>query len=348
MRSLTSASWWSQSSRISIAVSSRNAAGNRSRPSLRTALAIAPASIWSDFPRSRSPRREASISFGATRTTRSPAAMSAYSRCWETCRQSSIAHTISWQSSRAQRSASRWPYSLAGTSRSLSSCPRGSIDGRERVRALVGIRSITIIQNVLSIDWFSLDGTSGGQAFPGGDCHAPIRSRRRSRAAVDDTTDDGQAGGHRPTNRPRVSPSPARDPTRPAGRHQRQSLPARKHPATRPSHQAPPPGLKNTGRKEKEVQTRCTTLRALCDWCASATAKPTPELPGRACRPGSARPRAARPSSGSTEESLYGRSCHTRRHTSSHDAERDGANPIPLERSRPSRLSTLVVVNWRT
>jgi hypothetical protein len=46
-------------------------------PSRSTAWPIARASIWSDFPGSRSPRRETPIRFGATRTTRSPAARSA-------------------------------------------------------------------------------------------------------------------------------------------------------------------------------------------------------------------------------------------------------------------------------
>jgi hypothetical protein len=110
--------------------------------------------------------------------------------------------------------------------------------------------------------WCRLDWTSGGQAFPGGDCHAPIRSRRRSRATVDDTTDDGQVGGHRLTNRPRVSPPSARDPTRPARHHQRQSLPARKHPASRPSHQA-------TARPKEHWQEQQTTTSGSV-WARSA------------------------------------------------------------------------------
>jgi hypothetical protein len=78
------------------------------------------ASIGSDFPGSRTDRRELSVSPAATRITRSPLASSPRSRRPETCRQSSTAHTRSTSSSPANRSASRVPSSLAA----IVSCPR--------------------------------------------------------------------------------------------------------------------------------------------------------------------------------------------------------------------------------
>ena len=62
--------------RISSACSSRCATGSVSTPSLSAARAIAVASIGSDFPGSRTARRDVSVSPGATRTTRSPLASS--------------------------------------------------------------------------------------------------------------------------------------------------------------------------------------------------------------------------------------------------------------------------------
>ena len=93
-----------------------------------------------DLPGSRSPRREPPMSRGATRITRSPADTSACSRRRETCRQSSIAHTRSRSSRRAQRSAARCPASSAPTVRSPTRAPVAPVDGRQRVRALVGVR----------------------------------------------------------------------------------------------------------------------------------------------------------------------------------------------------------------
>lgn len=47
---------------------------------IKIAAQSGPQPVWSDLPRSRSPRRETPISFGATLSTRSPAATSACSR----------------------------------------------------------------------------------------------------------------------------------------------------------------------------------------------------------------------------------------------------------------------------
>jgi hypothetical protein len=95
---------------------------------------------------SRSPRREAPISFGATRKTRSLAATSERSKRCETCRQSSTAHAISWPSSCAQRSPSRCPCSVAAISHSPSTCPvSASTAARAWVRLWVST-PITIIR----------------------------------------------------------------------------------------------------------------------------------------------------------------------------------------------------------
>jgi hypothetical protein len=71
----------------------------------------------------------------------------------------------------------------------------------------------------------------------------------------------------RPTDRLRVSPSPARDPTRPTGQHQRQeTLPASDGRSTGPSDRNQHPV--STGWQEK--QTRCTPQQSLCDRCVLA------------------------------------------------------------------------------
>ena len=92
---------------------SRYAAGKRSTPSLTTARATRARRSGRTCPaRARRAARRPS-ECGATRTTRSPAAISACSRRRETCRQSSIAHTRSPSSPRAQRTAARCPASSA-------------------------------------------------------------------------------------------------------------------------------------------------------------------------------------------------------------------------------------------
>jgi hypothetical protein len=141
VRSATRSLRWSESSRISIARSSKWAAGKRSTPSLTTARAIASASIWSDLPGSRSARLEAPILCGGTRTTRSPAAISACSGRRETWRQSSIAHTRSSSSPRAQRTAASCPGSLGLDLPGATYPARSRVHRRQRVRALVRVRS---------------------------------------------------------------------------------------------------------------------------------------------------------------------------------------------------------------
>ncbi len=83
------------------------AAGNASKPSRSAALATAMASMLSDFPRSRTLRRDAAISLVVTRTTRSPRPIRNRSNDPETCRQSSNAQTRSPPRARAQLSNAR-------------------------------------------------------------------------------------------------------------------------------------------------------------------------------------------------------------------------------------------------
>ena len=92
VRSATRSSRWSSNSLISRAAGSGRAGGNCSRSAAR---ATASASIASDLPRRRSPRRSAAISFGGTRTSRSPRASRNDSNPRLTCRQSSSAKSRS-------------------------------------------------------------------------------------------------------------------------------------------------------------------------------------------------------------------------------------------------------------
>ncbi len=204
--SWTCPSRWSQSSRISIASSSRYAPGKLSMPSLRTARATDRASIWSDFPASRSPRRETPISLGGTLTTRSPEVTSARSRWWDTCRQSSSAHTTSGSSWCAHCSAWRCPASSAAISRSPTDLAGPGIDGGECVGALVGIRSNHDHRLVPSFE-VRLSGSPADRSelgrLPRSDEVTPVIPDGGGRH-------NGLRSGTSPTNRLRVSPPPAR------------------------------------------------------------------------------------------------------------------------------------------
>jgi hypothetical protein len=114
-RAAIRSSRWSTSRRMSSAAPSRCAPGRFSIPSLSAARATLNASIESDLPRSRDERRAPAMCFGATRTIRSPRAIRKRSSAPDTCRQSSIAHTRSGSSFRAQRSSLPKPPLRAGT-----------------------------------------------------------------------------------------------------------------------------------------------------------------------------------------------------------------------------------------
>jgi hypothetical protein len=220
-------------------------------PSRNTARPIARASIWSDFPGSRSPRREAPISFGATRTTRSPAARSACSRWWERSRQSSIAHTISPSSSCASAALPDAPRLWRGSLARLVAawCSRRRPRGR---RCSCGC----LLRSRSSSTSFQSNGSRLVGPLADRPCFGQIATLPSGHAigpgtATDDTTGVGQTK-QRPTNRLRVSPPPAQDPTRRTGQHHKQNgifLPASAGlPAVRDRNQ---PGGSHARRKHR-------------------------------------------------------------------------------------------------
>ena len=181
------------------------------------------------------------------------------------CRQSSIAHTSSSPSSCAQRNASRCPCSLAVISRSPSSCP--SRRRRPRARGCSCGHPLRSRSSARPFNrWSRLIGPSADRPFSG-------RLPRSYQVTPQVLGGGGRHNGRTvrpgwPTSRLRVSPSPAQDPTRPAGRQRQQqppcqlsapaSRPLRPATSTRSPEQAPGPA-----RSQKE-QTRCTAVRALC------------------------------------------------------------------------------------
>ena len=116
VRSATRSSRWSSNKRISRDAPSSVAAGSSGSRSAARATAIA--SITSDSPRCPAERRAPAISFGATRTTRSPLTSKNRSNDADTCRQSSSAHSRSSASERAQATSAPWPILPACTVRS--------------------------------------------------------------------------------------------------------------------------------------------------------------------------------------------------------------------------------------
>jgi hypothetical protein len=104
VRSPTRSSRWSTSRRSSRSGPSSLAIGRSGSRS--AARATASASIGSLFPNERAPSRAFAISFGGTRTIRSPAASRSRSRRRERCRQSSIAQRRSAKRA-AQATSSR-------------------------------------------------------------------------------------------------------------------------------------------------------------------------------------------------------------------------------------------------
>ena len=143
---------WSTSRRMSSAAPSRCAPGRVSIPSLSAARATLNASIESDLPRSREARLAPAMCFGATRTIRSPRAIRNRSSAPDTCRQSSIAHTRSGSSARAQRSSlPKLPSRADTVSSARAAAVSASTAPQVCVRLCVSV-PITIIQAVPSID----------------------------------------------------------------------------------------------------------------------------------------------------------------------------------------------------
>jgi hypothetical protein len=94
-----------------------------SRPSRSAARATAIASMLSDFPRPRDPRRKTAVSLLGTRSTRSPRSTRNRSKAPETCRQSSSAHTRSPPRPRAHLNSAAAPLAPTWTVCSPSSSP---------------------------------------------------------------------------------------------------------------------------------------------------------------------------------------------------------------------------------
>ena len=147
----------------------------------------------SDLPRSRAELRAPAISFGGTRTTRSPRASRKRSSAPETCRQSSIAHTRSRRrGARAHTSRSSNDAASRGTVRSATTRPVAASTAATVCESLCVSAPITIIRTVPSLGYTNGSPVDTSQS---GRCHAPIKSRRDPRTAAGDTTTDSQTHG---------------------------------------------------------------------------------------------------------------------------------------------------------
>jgi hypothetical protein len=113
------------------------------------------------LPRSRAARRRPAISFGGTRTTRSPRAMRKRSSRPETWRQSSIAQTRSRSSERPQASIRSSPAPVACTVSLPCSSPVAAPTAAQVWLRLCGSDPITIICGVPSFDMSTTKRISG-------------------------------------------------------------------------------------------------------------------------------------------------------------------------------------------
>jgi hypothetical protein len=132
VRMSRSRSRYMASCRISRSGPANRAVGRFSTPSRNAARAIASASIGSDLPRVRAPRRAPAINCGARRTTVSPRSIKNRSSEPETLRTSSIAHTRSG-------SPARGPTPIAGRSRPAAPARSGAHLNPERVDRRGGV-----------------------------------------------------------------------------------------------------------------------------------------------------------------------------------------------------------------
>ena len=107
-------------------------------PSRSAARAIASASIGSDFPRSRTPRRASAINLRGSRTTVSPRSIKNRSSDPDTCRTSSITHTRSLSSLRRPLQQLTEPLTPR-SDRSLRDLHAERVDRDPGVRLLVRI-----------------------------------------------------------------------------------------------------------------------------------------------------------------------------------------------------------------
>ena len=157
------------------------------------------------------------MSFGATRTTRSPRASRNRSSAPDTCRQSSIAHTRSPPRPRAQTQQRVEATAAAPrTVRSPSSRPVAASTRRDGVRALVRVRPDHDHPHRPFVGMLT-SRIAGGHISVGAQATLLSGHAGDPRAAAGDTTSVGQTT--RSTESQRVSPSPARGPTGRVGRH---------------------------------------------------------------------------------------------------------------------------------
>ena len=174
------------------------------RPSRRAARATASASMRSDLPRSRAPRRASAMSLVGTRTTRSPRPIKKRSKEPATCRQSSSAHTRSPPRRRAQRNSSAKPRAPTPTVFSPCSSPVPAATAAIVCERLWVSAPSTIIDVVLLFVLFEVD--TRRTRLAGGAATLLSSHAGHPRPATSDTTKGSQA--HRPTASKRVSSPP--------------------------------------------------------------------------------------------------------------------------------------------
>ncbi len=174
VRSCTRSSRWSTSSRTSRSGPSRRAVGKFG--SLSAARATASASIGSDLPNERALLRALAISFGGTRTIRSPAASRSRSSRRERWRQSSTAHDRSPLCLAAHATSSRWSPLVVPVVRCASCRPWASTNTTVCERLCASIPIITMRLSLLPLEGLARDRSAGISQL--GRCHAPLKPRR--------------------------------------------------------------------------------------------------------------------------------------------------------------------------
>src|SRR4051812_6622208 len=210
----TSRSRWSTSSRRSSSGPASCAAGSPSRPSRNAARATANASIASDLPRLRAPRRASAISFVATRITRSPLRQQKpLQRTRDMPAVLKRPNPLLAHRTRPIEQRDKAP--LADRDRLLTEHLAGCRDDRrDRVRTLV---HVCTEHNHSRCPFTSTEADSPADTACWGRYHAPIKSRRD----VPDQRRATQQKQVRPNGRQPQRESARRQPESPlaAGRH---------------------------------------------------------------------------------------------------------------------------------
>jgi len=171
-----------------------------------------------DFPNDRAPRRAPAISFGGTRTTRSPHATSKRSRPRLTLRTSSNAHRRSALRFLAQPSSSCDPSRRAAAVSSSTSSPVPDRTATAVCVCLCGSTPITTVTASPSLTPNGVrapaDRPQSGQGPRSSQVTLEILERRRATAPSAGQPHKGATAG------PRVSPPPAQGPNTAPGRQQ--------------------------------------------------------------------------------------------------------------------------------